>query len=139
MTFFLSARRLRPACLVSVLALSLAGTSAWASDAKTMMRDLDQAFSGTMTQASKDPLHKVATPDDFKILVRGFRFEAKKVPEAELKNLLKESIGKAYSLDELNELAGRIDPYYRAQGLAGEAMVPPQTVTDGIVLIRVLE
>jgi hemolysin activation/secretion protein len=72
--------------------------------------------------------------DDFKLV------GAKRFPEAELKVLLSEFMGRKISLRELNAGTDRISKYYRDHNLPFvQIFIPPQDVTEGIVEIRIVE
>lgn len=76
-----------------------------------------------------------------RIDVKGFRITgARAFPEAELQKLLADSVGKALSLAQLQDLARRITRYYREHGyLLARAYLPAQEIRGGIVEIAVLE
>jgi hemolysin activation/secretion protein len=76
-----------------------------------------------------------------RIEVKGFRITgARAFPEAELQKLLADSVRKALSLTQLQDLAARITRYYREHGyLLARAYLPAQEIRDGIVEIAVLE
>lgn len=76
-----------------------------------------------------------------RIEVKGFRITgARAFPEAELQELLADSVDKALDLEQLQELAGRITRYYREHGyLLARAYLPAQEIRGGIVQIAVLE
>lgn len=76
----------------------------------------------------------------FRIFVRDFRIaRAKLFPESELKALLAEFIGRELSFAELQKAAIRISEHYRQKGYFARAVLPRQTIQDGIVEIVVLE
>jgi len=74
-------------------------------------------------------------------LVKGFRITRNSVfPEAELLALLKDCVGKALSLADLEQAAVVVTRFYRDHGyFVARAYVPAQDVKDGIVEITVLE
>ncbi|MBP7003750.1 ShlB/FhaC/HecB family hemolysin secretion/activation protein [Amaricoccus sp.] len=75
------------------------------------------------------------------VTLRGVRLEgASAVPPGELAPLWSGLIGTEVTLATLNELAEAIGAAYRARGFVlSQAVLPPQTVADGVVAIRVVE
>jgi hemolysin activation/secretion protein len=76
-----------------------------------------------------------------KVLVRGFRIVgATVIPTGELLAKVTELVGQSLSLGELDAAAGRITADYRAHGYSvARAYLPQQDITDGMVVINVLE
>ena len=74
-------------------------------------------------------------------LVREIRIEgAQALSAADLHALVAPSEGRQLSLGDLRALADRISARYAAAGLPlARAFVPPQSVENGVVVIRVLE
>lgn len=59
---------------------------------------------------------------------------------ATLHALVMDAEGKTLNLDQLKQLAKRITDYYRAHGYSmSRAILPAQTIHDGVVIIEVLE
>ena len=75
------------------------------------------------------------------IVVRRVLVEhARLVPQAELESLVADLVGKAVSLDELNQAAARITARYVELGyFLSRAVIPPQDTRDGTVRFRVIE
>ena len=64
----------------------------------------------------------------------------KKIDTATLHGLVADSEGKDLTLAQLEELAARITAYYRSSGYPlARAIVPAQTIHDGVVTIEVIE
>ena len=60
--------------------------------------------------------------------------------ESELHKLLGETVGKSFDLAGLRGLADQITTYYRSQGYPfARAVVPQQTLSDGVLRIEVIE
>jgi hemolysin activation/secretion protein len=80
-------------------------------------------------------------PDGMRITVKALRISGQSVfPEAELRALVEDGVGKELSLAELSQLAGRITRYYRQRGyLVARAYLPAQDIRDGRVEIAILE
>ncbi|NTV95387.1 MAG: ShlB/FhaC/HecB family hemolysin secretion/activation protein [Thiobacillus sp.] len=76
-----------------------------------------------------------------KVKVNGFRFKGNTVySEAQLQALLAEYQGKEQTLDGLNEAADAIKSHYRQnEYFLAQAVLPPQEIKDGVVLIHVVE
>jgi hemolysin activation/secretion protein len=62
------------------------------------------------------------------------------LPEAKLQRLATAYVGYAVTLDQLNELADQITAAYRDAGyILSRAVVPPQRVTDGHLVVNIIE
>ena len=75
------------------------------------------------------------------VAVKDFRFSGNTVfPAAELRETVREFIGKTLDFNGLNDAAGRVQRYYRERGyFLAVAYLPQQEIKDGIVEIAVLE
>jgi hemolysin activation/secretion protein len=75
------------------------------------------------------------------VTVKDFRFSGNTVfPAAELRETVREFIGKTLDFNGLNDAAGRVQRYYRERGyFLAVAYLPQQEIKDGIVEIAVLE
>ena len=86
---------------------------------------------------------KPALPPTTKInvTVKDFRFSGNTVfPSAELREVVREFIGKTLDFNGLNDAAGRVQRYYRERGyFLAVAYLPQQEIKDGVVEIGVLE
>src|SRR5688572_18786564 len=86
---------------------------------------------------------KPALPPTTKInvTVKDFRFTGNTVfPATELRQVVREFIGKTLDFNGLNDAAGRVQRYYRERGyFLAVAYLPQQEIKDGIVEIAVLE
>jgi hemolysin activation/secretion protein len=74
-----------------------------------------------------------------KVLVHDFHIVATKFPEAVLKGLIKDYMGRELTLGELKEAALKISEFYRAHDLLARAYIPQQNIENGVVEIIVLE
>lgn len=75
-----------------------------------------------------------------KVLVKGFRIEgASLISEQELKGQIEDAIGKELSFSQLQQLADTLVVYYAKKGFLAQAVMPPQELDDGVVLIKVTE
>jgi hemolysin activation/secretion protein len=86
---------------------------------------------------------KPALPPTTKVnvTVKDFRFTGNTVfPAAELRETVREFIGKTLDFNGLNDAAGRVQRYYRERGyFLAVAYLPQQEIKDGIVEIAILE
>ncbi|CAK0748019.1 conserved hypothetical protein [Gammaproteobacteria bacterium] len=73
------------------------------------------------------------------VLVISFRIKATLFSEDTLRSLLKDYVGRALTLAELQEAARKIGDYYTQHDYLAHAYLPPQTVHDGVVEIVVVE
>ena len=79
------------------------------------------------------------TNPDLKIHVEDFEIESHLFPQEVLKGLIQDSIGKDLTFAELQELARKIGDYYRDHNYLARAVLPRQTIKNGIIRIVVLE
>ena len=74
------------------------------------------------------------------VLVKGFRIVgASLIPVAELAEQLKDFVGQALSLSQLQRAAPTLIAYYAQKGFLARVVLPPQEIKDGIVDISVIE
>lgn len=59
--------------------------------------------------------------------------------EAELRKLFAEYAGKEVTYTELEKAAGRISSYYKNRGMSVKVSMPPQDISEGIVLYYLVE
>lgn len=131
-------------------ALYCISATSWAQsppqpDAGQVLRDLQQ--SPLLPAPRPAPLQKpdvqpeIADNDKTSVRVLSFTITGnQEVPTATLQNLLAGLAGTQQTLGQLNEAARRITAYYRSQGFAvARAYLPAQDVTDGTVIIAVVE
>jgi hemolysin activation/secretion protein len=89
------------------------------------------------------PPSKPALPPSTKVsvTVKEFRFSGNTVfSAAELRETVREFIGKTLDFNGLNDAAGRVQRYYRERGyFLAVAYLPQQEIKDGLVEIAVLE
>ncbi len=75
-----------------------------------------------------------------KVLVKGFRIEgATLIPADELQSQIQRAIGRELSFTELRAVSEALVAYYAQRGYLAQAVLPPQDVDDGIVLIKIIE
>lgn len=113
-----------------------------APNAGALQRQLREGLPEAVPQRPPEaPAPPRAEPDGGpRLLVKGFAIEgATLIPKAELEKLLKDRVGKAQSLRDLQDAARTIADAYRDRGYFARAFLPAQDVADGIVRIRVVE
>lgn len=72
--------------------------------------------------------------------VRGFQIShSNRYPESELQALLKDFVDKELNVPQLRYAASLLANYYRARGVTVRAVLPEQTLEQGMVQIRILE
>lgn len=77
-----------------------------------------------------------------KIVITGFKFvgDISVFSKEELLGLVKNAIGNAYDLNGLNQLIARITKHYQQAGyFLAKAYLPPQDITEGMIIIAVQE
>lgn len=83
---------------------------------------------------------KEAKPSEVKVTIKGFRIDGNKTLSEELiKETLKPWLGKTVAFEELQKAADSVAALYQTQGFLAQVSVPPQRITDGIVILKVLE
>jgi hemolysin activation/secretion protein len=103
------------------------------------LRDLPQSI----------PLPKKAVPsaapapqDSVRISVKSFRIEGQleSIPEADIQAVLKGAIGQRLTYGELLGWVAKVTELYKSRGFfLARAVLPPQDVTDGVVVVRIIE
>lgn len=73
--------------------------------------------------------------------IKQIRFKgAVSLPESELQALVSDALGRNLDFNQLQELTQRVSRHYRERGfLLARALLPEQTITDGVLLIEVQE
>jgi hemolysin activation/secretion protein len=87
------------------------------------------------------PKPALAPTTKVNVTVKDFRFTGNTVfPAAELREVVREFIGKTLDFNGLNDAASRVQRYYRERGyFLAVAYLPQQEIKDGIVEIALLE
>ena len=80
-------------------------------------------------------------PPSAPFLVKELRITGnEKIDTKTLHALVAEGEGKTLTLEQLGDLAGRITDYYHSHGYPlARAIIPAQTIRDGVVIIQVIE
>ena len=75
-----------------------------------------------------------------KVVVKQFKFEGNQViSSAELEDALESLTGQPISITQLKGAADLIADYYREKGFLATATLPEQDITEGIVIINIVE
>ena len=136
----------------SVLMALSASTLAYAAnpeqsglDAGALQQQIDKEVPDVFTRALPAP----GAPSDqdlqldqgVQVLVKSVRLEGVHLVDInELQDKLAPSLGKAYSLQQLQTLVDIVTAFYSERGLVVQAYLPAQTIQeDGVVVIQVLE
>lgn len=87
------------------------------------------------------PKEEPAAADTKKVQIKKIAVEgATLISESELKGIISEYEGKDLTLSEMQKVADKITESYRKKGYTtSRAYLPPQTIKDGILTIKVIE
>jgi hemolysin activation/secretion protein len=117
-----------------------------APDTGTLLREIERSTGKTQVAPApllpvKPTAAGVPLPDQAgqSVFVSGFRIDADRFPAAELQEVLKSDTQRALTLAQLQAATRKISEYYRQHDYLAYAYLPPQTVQDGIVTIKVVE
>lgn len=91
--------------------------------------------------APKTPVKpQEAKPSEVKVTIKGFRIDGNKTLSEELiKESLKPWLGQTVAFQDLQKAADVVAALYQTQGKLAQVSVPPQKITDGIIILKVLE
>lgn len=95
------------------------------------------------------PLPRKAAPsaapapqDSVRISVKSFRIEGQldSISEADIQAVLKGAIGQRLTYSELLGWVAKVTELYKSRGFfLARAVLPPQDVTDGVIVVRIIE
>ena len=135
-------RFLMPLVAIGFTAMS---TLAHAQDAGALQQDLQKQ----VPQLQPLPLPKAPTakpkpqeakPSEVKITIKGFRIDGNKsLSDEAIKETLKPWLGQTVAFQDLQRAADAVAALYQTFGKLAQVSVPPQKITDGIVILKVLE
>ena len=135
-------RFLMPLVAISLTAMS---TLAHAQDAGALQQELQKQI----PQLQPLPLPKAPTakpkpqeakPSEVKVTIKGFRIDGNKsLSEDLIKESLKPWLGQTVAFQDLQKAADVVAALYQTQGKLAQVSVPPQKITDGIIILKVLE
>jgi hemolysin activation/secretion protein len=135
-------RFLMPLVAIGFTAMS---TLAHAQDAGALQQELQKQIPKLQPlpvpkAPTAKPKPQEAKPSEVKVTIKGFRIDGNKTLSEELiKETLKPWLGKTVAFEELQKAADSVAALYQTQGFLAQVSVPPQRITDGIVILKVLE
>jgi len=89
---------------------------------------------------SVKPKPQEAKPGDVKVTIKGFRIDGNKsLSDDAIKETLKPWLGRTVPFQELQKAADAVAALYQTFGKLAQVTVPPQKITDGVVILKVLE
>ena len=75
-----------------------------------------------------------------KVTIKQFKFKGNRVlSESDLQEAVAPLLNRSISLSELKTSAGLVSEYYRKKGYLATCTLPEQDITDGVVLIEIVE
>ena len=135
-------RFLMPLVVIGFTAMS---TLAHAQDAGALQQELQKQVPKLqplpMPSAPKAPAKpQEAKPGDVKVTIKGFRIDGNKsLSDEAIKETLKPWLGRTVPFQELQKAADSVAALYQTFGKLAQVTVPPQKITDGVVILKVLE
>ncbi len=125
--------------------LAICGVSVYAEshpDAGTLLRETEKQ--GVEVKEEGEVLYAPAEAKKVNkgeiLYIKSFKFAGAKVlPEAELKRLLKDFIGRYVDVAELDVITGMVAEYYAKKGYIVKVIVPEQEIKSGIVEIKIVK
>lgn len=83
---------------------------------------------------------KPGKPSEVKVTIQGFKVDGNKsLDSARINDVLKPWIGQSLPFEELQKAADALAGLYVSSGRLAQVAVPPQRISDGIVILKVLE
>lgn len=140
-------RLIRPVRLVAIglMVMTAHAFSAQSPDAGALQQELQrqvpklQPLPTPVAPAAK-PKPEEAKPGDVKVTIKGFRIDGNKsLSDEAIKETLKPWLGRTVPFQELQKAADAVAALYQSFGKLAQVSVPPQKITDGIVILKVLE
>jgi hemolysin activation/secretion protein len=130
---------------IGLTAMSLLGHAAQSPDAGALQQELQKQ----VPQLQPLPLPKAPTvkpkpqeakPGEVKVTIKGFRIDGNKsLSDEAIKETLKPWLGQTVAFQDLQKAADSVAALYQTFGKLAQVSVPPQKITDGIVILKVLE
>lgn len=135
-------RFLMPLVIIGFAAMS---TLAHAQDAGALQQELQKQVPKLQPLPSPvapgvKPKPQEAKPGDVKVTIKGFRIDGNKsLSDDAIKETLKPWLGRTVPFQELQKAADAVAALYQTFGKLAQITVPPQKITDGVVILKVLE
>jgi hemolysin activation/secretion protein len=86
------------------------------------------------------PKPQEAKPSEVRVTIKGFRIDGNKsLSDEAIKETLKPWLGQTVAFQDLQKAADAVAALYQTFGKLAQVSVPPQKITDGIVILKVLE
>jgi hemolysin activation/secretion protein len=135
-------------CATSLIGLLfvLSSIEASALEAGALQRNIEQQLPPVDALPSVGPdkkpelIQRKSDPNAVKVLVTSFEFQGVTLfTDAQLQEVVKPWINKSVTLPELQEAADAVANYYRTQGKVAQVQIPPQKLSNGHVILKVLE
>lgn len=114
-------------------------------DAGTLQRNLENQLPLPAPLDLKEPLVRdaeIRTQKSNEVVATVLRFEltgVTKVDVEELQEVLKPYLEKPITFDDLQQACDAIEAVYRKKGFLAQAVVQPQTITGGVLVITITE
>lgn len=133
-----------PVLLILALGAGISTAGAAPPDAGTIMREIGDKPATLPERLPERPVKPLLPPSPVqagpKVTVKEFRFIGNTLfTQSELGALLSGYVGKELSFDELARAAARISEFYSSKGYIAQALLPPQEIANGVVLIQIIE
>jgi hemolysin activation/secretion protein len=128
-----------------VIGFTAMSTLAHAQDAGALQQELQKQVPKLQPlptpSAPKAPAKpQEAKPGDVKVTIKGFRIDGNKsLSDEAIKETLKPWLGRTVPFQELQKAADSVAALYQTFGKLAQVTVPPQKITDGVVILKVLE
>jgi hemolysin activation/secretion protein len=117
-----------------------------ALEAGALQRNIEQQLPPVEPLPSVGPerkpelIQRKSDPNAIKVLVTSFEFQGvTQFSDAQLQEVVKPWVNKSVTLAELQEAADAVANYYQTQGRIAQVQLPPQKLTNGQVILKVLE
>lgn len=112
-------------------------------DAGSLLRDIERNQSQAIPKAIPKPEIKKESKEskvEAKLLVKGFKFQGnQKISNEVLQEIFFKYVNQTLSVSELQNIAAEISLVYSDRGFVAQGQLPKQDVTDGVIIIQILE
>ncbi len=128
--------------LFAISSVSAAGNAATTPDAGQILQEIERNLEVKPLPAVPKIEELVPEPEDQgpKVTIKAFKFEGNQlISEAELQGALETLMGREISITELKTAPDLIAAFYRERGFIATALLPEQDITEGVVIIKVVE